>query len=348
MLTSDQLLDSYIPDVGIPVRDSSLLESGEAERVSSFHWHEPGYTGTIDYRIRQLSYSSILLLHTCPRKFELYKRRSTHKEEESIKSTITFSFGHIVGEGIQLIFQGVKWEDILWKMYLAWKPDLFVSDDKAKKSFWFALIALKKFQSIRTQGFLDGYELVYFDGKPACELSFCINLLDGFRLRGYVDVVLRNKTTGEVVVIECKTTGNKTVDPAQYRNSAQAIGYSVVLDTICPDVSSYKVIYIVYKSSDGEWIKFDFIKTYLMRAQWIREVLLDVDCIKMYEEAEIYPMHGESCFSFYKPCEYINTCTLNTSYLTKPCTEQEEDKEEYQFNISLVDLLNAQFQKVES
>jgi PD-(D/E)XK nuclease superfamily len=348
MLTVDDLLDSFVESPGIYTSDTVGLEVGDSETISTVSWREPGYEGAVDYRIRQLSYSSLLTLHSCPREFQLYKLRTTHREEESLKSTITFNFGHVVGEGIQLIFQELPWEDILWKLFLNWEPDLLVEDEKAGKSFFSALLALKKFKFIKDEGYLNDYELVYFHGKPACELSFAINLLDGFRLRGYVDLVLRHKLTGEVVVIECKTTGAKSLDPAIYKNSAQAIGYSVVLDHIVPDVSSYKVIYLVYKSSAGEWVKFDFIKTYLMRAQWIRELLMDVECIKMYEEAQIYPMRGESCFKFFRPCQYINSCTLSTQYLTKPCTPAEEDKVEYQFNINLVDLLNTQMQKVES
>lgn len=348
MLTIDDLLDSHIPDVGVSGLSETSLEPGNTNGVSGVSWQEPGYEGSIDYRVRQLSYSSLLTLHSCPREFQLYKLRSTHREEESLKSTITFNFGHVVGEGIQLIFQDLDWNDILWKLFNTWDVDLLAEDEKANKSFFSALVALKKFKFIKDEGYLNDYELVYFDGKPACELSFAVNLLDGFRLRGHVDLVLRHKITGEVVVIECKTTGAKALDPAIYKNSAQGIGYSVVLDHIVPDVSSYKVIYLVYKSSAGEWVKFDFVKTYLMRAQWIRELLLDVECIKMYEEAQIYPMRGESCFKFFRPCQYINSCTLSTQYLTKPCTEAEEDKVQYQFNINLVDLLNTQMQKVEA
>jgi hypothetical protein len=324
---------------------TNIEGTGNVSRVS---WREPGYEGTIDYRIRQLSYSSLLSLHSCPRKFQLYKLRTTHREEESLKSSITFSFGHIVGEGVQLIFQELAWEEILWKLFQTWSVDLFAEDEKAGKSFWLGLIALKRLYAIREEGYLNDYELVHFDGKAACELSFAINFPDGFRLRGFVDLVLRHKISGEVVVIECKTTGSKSLNPAIYKNSAQAIGYSIVLDTIAPDVSSYKVIYLVYQSSSKEWVKFDFIKTYQQRAQWIRELLLDIEMIKMYEEAQIYPMHGESCYSFFRECEYINSCNLSTEYLTKPCTADEEDKTKYQFDIQLIDLLNAQFGKVES
>jgi hypothetical protein len=68
----------------------------------------------------------------------------------------------------------------------------------------------------------------------------------------------------------------------------------------------------------------------------------------MYEEAGVYPMHGESCYTYFRECEYLNTCTLSTEALTKPCTPEEEDKVDYQITLSLSDLLEAQFNKVDS
>jgi hypothetical protein len=67
----------------------------------------------------------------------------------------------------------------------------------------------------------------------------------------------------------------------------------------------------------------------------------------MYEEAEVYPMHGESCYSFFRECEYLNVCQLSTGYLTKPCTPDQEDKTEYQINLTLDDLLTTQLAKAE-
>ena len=56
-------------------------------------------------------------------------------------------------------------------------------------------------------------------------------------------------------------------------------------------------------------------------------------------------MHGESCISFGRDCEYLQTCTLSTEYLTKPCTPEEEDTTEYQVVVSLGDLLDSQLSK---
>lgn len=322
-------------------------DAGSAEDIPREAWKEEGYEGEIDYRIRQLSYSSLLSLHTCPRKFQLYKLRSARADEDE-KSTITFAFGHVVGEGIQLVLEGLPKEKIIWKMFLGWHAGLFAEDPKNMKSFWDAIIAIERFIALKEQGFLDEYELAYYNGKPACELSFCINLPDGFRLRGFVDAVLVHKVSGKILILEVKTTNAANINPATYKNSAQAIGYSVVLDVLYPDLSSYDVLYLVYQTKTREYTSIPFMKTYLQRALWIRELLLDVEMIKLYAREEIYPMHGESCVQFFRDCEYLTTCTLGTNYLTKPCKPEEEDKTEYQINLGLIDLLEAQIRKAEN
>jgi hypothetical protein len=234
---------------------------------------------------------------------------------------------------------------VIFQAFLGWHTDLAAEDEKLKKSFYLAVIALQRFVSMRDEGFLDEYELVYHNGKPACELSFCVTFPDDFRLRGFVDAVLKHKHTGAVIVLECKTTGSATVNPATYKNSSQAIGYSVVLDVLFPDLSSYDVLYLVYQTKSQEYTCIPFTKSYMQRALWIRELLLDIETIKLYEEAEIYPQRGESCFSFFRECEYMQSCSLSTDFLTKPCTEKEIDSTEYQINLTLEDLITAQLAK---
>lgn len=346
MSTKEFDLDAFLSDSPMVSNNPSEHDIEGAGTVSGDNWHEPGYTGKIDYRIRQLSYSSLLNLHSCPRKFQLQKLRTTHRTEESLKSSITFSFGHVVGEGIALALDGKSESEVIFAMFLGWHTNsIYDHDERLDKSLWTAIIAIKRFFILRT-AILKDYELVYYQGKPATELSFSISFPDGFRLRGFVDAVLRHRTTGEVLVLECKTTGSRAVNPTTYKNSAQAIGYSIVLDHIYPELSSYKVLYLVYSTTAGEYFPIPFIKTYLQRALWIRELLLDIEMIKMYADAEIFPMRGESCVAFGRDCEYVNSCSLSTEHLTKPCSADQEDKTEYQVQISLADLLESQLGKI--
>jgi hypothetical protein len=351
MATPDFDIDSPVFDLGVGITDIEGLELGEAGSSANLAsgWREPGYEGEIDYRIRQLSYSSLLTLHSCPRKFQLYKLRTVHRSAEELKTTITFAFGHVVGDGIQKVFQGLSEREIIWDMFLGWHTELWNEDTKAQKSFAEAVLAIKKLIALRQQGFLEDYEVVSFNGQPACELSFRINLPGGFTFRGHVDAVLKNRETGEIIVLEVKTTGSATsVNPSTYKNSAQAVGYSVILDRIFPELSSYNVLYLVYHTKKREFEPLTFTKNYLQRALWIKQLLMDVWKIEMYEREGIYPMHGESCVTFMRDCEYINTCTLSTEYLAKPCTEKDQDKVEYSVELTMADLIQSQLEKVES
>ena len=304
----------------------------------------------IDPRIKQLSYSSLLTLHSCPRKYQLYKLNTPTEQPEDIPGSLTFAYGHCVGKGIQDILEHKSLNQTMWEAFIEWEVDLLHDNPRQNKSFWGALVALKQFHSMHSNGYLDGYELVQYKGKPATELSFVIHLPDGFKYRGFVDAVLQHKISGAVMVLEVKTTNATAVNPAQYKNSAQAIGYSIVLDALFPTLSAYEVLYLVYQTKSESYQQLPFEKSYYSRALWIRELLLDIECIKMYEETEIYPMHGESCYSFFRECEYLNICTLSTANITTPPSPTDVENinkqlSEFQIHVTLDDLIQAQLSK---
>lgn len=346
--SSELSLDDLLGSVSSVLIDNSGIAADGTIIPQGLPFEEPGYEGSIDYRIRQLSYSSLLTLHSCPRKYELYKKRAKSQDYGAAdnKSGITFDYGHIVGEGIQLVMQDMSLEQIYPRMLPLWNQDLWDINEKQNKSFWLALQAVKRFSLMRQAGFLEDYELVYYQGKPAVELSFCIVFPDGFRYRGHVDAVLKHKITGKIIVLECKTS-SIAVQAGTYKNSAQAIGYSIVLDAIFPSLSAYEVLYLIYHSKDCEYTVIPFPKTYHQRAVWIQELLLDIEMIKMYEEHAVYPMHGESCMDWGRECEYMQVCTLNTAHITKPMDASFVDHTEYQITLSLEDLLTTQLAKAE-
>jgi hypothetical protein len=304
----------------------------------------------IDPRIKLLSYSSLLTLHSCPRKFELYRKKATDDEmnaDAASNQNVTFAFGHIVGEGIQDVFDGVEEDAIIWKMFLGWHASLADNNPKQNKSFYLAVLAIQRLIALRRSGFLEEYELLQYNGRSAKELSFRIELPDGFFFRGSVDAVLRHKVTGKILVLECKTSSSTNLNPTTFKNSSQAVGYSVVLDVIAPDISNYEVLYLVYLTKDMSYEVLRFPKTYLQRAQWIQELMLDVEVISLYDRTGVYPMRGESCYSWFRDCEYLNQCTLSTDLITEPPTvESVTDTKVYDIQVSLADLIEAQMKKV--
>ena len=262
---------------------------------------------------------------------------------------LTFSFGHVVGDGVQRIMAGESLDSVIFQMFLDWHADLADINEKQNKSFYLAVAAVMKFENMRTFGFLEGWEVLQYNGKPACELAFTISFPDGFKMRGSVDVVLRHIESGKVMILELKTSSSTNLNPTTYKNSAQGIGYSVILDVICPDIASYDVLYLVYLTKDMEYEQLTFPKTYLQRAVWIQELLLDIETIKLYESTGVYPMRGESCNSFFRDCEYLNQCTLSTKLITTPyCAEDHQDNKVYDVTLTLMDLINRQMVSTES
>ena len=312
-------------------------------------------TLSIDPRIKNLSYSGFQNLHACPRRFQLDKLNAAVEKSESQSESLTFLYGHIVGEGIQDIFLGLSEPQVIFNAFLHWKLDLFDANDKQNKSFWTALTAIQQFYRIAKTGAFKDYELVYYNEIPAIEFAFRVDLGDGFYLRGFVDVILRHIPTKKIVVLEIKTSSAVNLNPATYKNSSQALGYSVVLDKLFPLLSSYEVIYFVWLTKKLTYERFDFTKSYVQRALWIREILLEKEKILLYENAGVYPMHGESCFDFYRECQYLNICTMSTSRLIKPLDaltledleKLKEDDGRYMIELTVQDLIDVQLKKSE-
>ncbi len=303
----------------------------------------------MDARLQQLSYSSRLTLHSCPRKYQLYKLNAAVPEDDD-PTSVTFAFGHTVGAGIQEYLVSGDSNKALMAAYLTWAPDLFAENTKQVKSFWLAVAAIQRFISLCNNGFLKDWQVATFDGQPAVELGFKITLPGGFIYIGFADVVLVHKVTGEVMVLELKTTSATNVVAAMYKNSAQAIGYSIVLDAVIPGLSAYTVKYLIYKTKSFDYEVMDFGKSYLQRALWIKELLLDIERVARYAEDDIFPMHGESCNSFFRECEYFGVCTMATPLVTEPFTTELADQlskklNGIQISVHISDLIQAQLDK---
>lgn len=277
----------------------------------------------IDLRLRNLSYSSLNLLHSCPRKYELTKLQSIDSYQEDIDTQITFAFGHAVGDGIALILAGYDLDEVIWRVFLNWPLDTTWQHSKSRKSLSLAIVALQKFNSLKYEILdIENWEVLIFNGKPAIELSLKLNFPGNFYYRGYIDIVLQHKLTKKVLVVECKTTAAKSLSEAQYQNSNQATGYAVILDHIFPRLTDYEVLYLVYQSEYMEYHPFRFNKGMQRKAQWIAEVLLDIEMIKKYNEYGIYPTHGDHCVGYNKVCRFFDLCHMSNTYLTKPLTEE--------------------------
>ena len=321
--------------------------------------------------LRRVSYSGLCSLHSCPRRFFLNKCVNSMASSDDIDMTdlsqvlsekldmearkvetqqfksVTFAYGHAVGAGVQAVLARKDWDEVVFEMFMQWGAPLWADDTKRNKSFAQAVIAVEGFASLRTIDFdIDDWELVILDsGRPATELSFLIELPNGASYIGFIDAVIRNRYTGEIAVLECKTTGKREVNAAMYCNSNQAVGYAVVLDKAFGAMSSYNVIYTPYLTMCDRWEVFQFPKTALQRATWIANTMTDIAFIDSCLANGHFPTYGEACQTWGESCKYLHTCLDDYS---KFYVDDVHRVTEFDYVITADELIAAQQERMES
>jgi len=287
-----------------------------------------------------LSYSFLQSLHTCERKFQLDHLLAGSVEEHSS----TFSFGHAFGIGVAsyLVHQ-----DPNKAIFLAWLAYWPVIEDEKKN--WAKCYCALQAAFSRLDDLLQDYEIVSFDGKPAVELAFKLNIDAVYYFAGHIDVVIKNKWTGLYYVFECKHTGLLLHDIAPlYKNSSQALGYSIALDRIVGEEQShYGVLYFVAQlakdySCTIHVLPYD--KTLLDRLNWFVTLGLDVKHLKEMAVLGIYPQRGGNCLQYNKPCKHFGTCGLMG--MDQP-RKIEADTAVYDFEYDLDELIESHLARLE-
>ena len=311
-------------------------------------------TDGIHPNLKKLSHSSKVLLHKCPRKYQLYKLASPEVKDDD--GDFHTDFGHAVGYGVQKFLECGNLNDTFFEMFLRWKGDIMDDEgEKKKKTFWYAMIAVEKFAE-QIEELLEGYELYWYGEDPilpATELGFSIDLGNGFADRGRLDAALRHRVTGKFATLEVKTTATGNVNEAVYRNSNQGIGYSLVLDALAssidlPQDQTFDVMYLVYTSANMEWIQFKFPYTHTRRAIWLADTLTDVQHIAEYAERGHFPARGESCFDYFKQCKWFGVCDLSDDVLIGKNPKVILDKpDDYPLVFTVDDIINSQIARHE-
>ena len=318
MLSADEFLDAELaspPD--------SLSEIGTVDSGGSFAALQASKTSKKNYRdayiyINVTSNSQANLLSECARKFQISKSPS-HQIPEGIFN-IDFVYGHSVGAGVQTYLStGSKSQALLASM-LAWNIDLDAdSGVKKGKNSALATLAVEKFILFWEAGFGQDWEVAIFNGKPASELTFWIDFENGYYHAGHIDIVLRHRTTKVLMVLEIKTTSIRTIDEAQYGNSGQALGYSLIVDRIAESeilAATYDVLYLAYSSTQREWCPFLFKKNRTQRIEWLQSRLLDHASIGTYRKLQYFPKNGNSCWSFSSRCPHYGMCDMKAMQRT--------------------------------
>ena len=289
----------------------------------------------------RLSNSSLDVLHECERKWQLERLLVDPSVREENEHTV---FGRAYGAGIANYLVHQNTDLALYTAWLNYFPEM-ESDNKNQALCVIAL--LSAFPKLDT--LLMEYEVVSFNGKPAVELSFRLNINEHYYFVGYIDVVLRNRISGVHIVVDAKSTGLQLyeLDPL-YKNSGQTIGYSIALDRVAGEpLASYSVGYIVAQINARSYTvktqTFFYNKTILDRLQWFMSLGMDVAHLEQMAELDFYPKRGTSCLKYNRPCRYFGLCGLHSSDVLK---KREEDVIEYDFVYDLNELIEDHVKRI--
>ena len=307
-LTATNILDSFLATAPGTNTSTKVLKDNYSQLVAH---------GNLS------SYSMQSVLHACPRKYQIKKLQAATGASDRIQS-VTFSFGHAVGAGVAeydaAIGRGESVEQAqgaaIWAAFLAWDIDLLEIETKGTyadgsgkptgKSFAGAIWAIEKYAVfVDEETNLRDYETVKI------EANIAIDFEDVHWYTGHIDELLQHKETGSFLVKENKTTGLRSIAPAMYSNSDQALSYAVVIDML--GGNEFEVLYTIYSSSMQEWIQHRFVKSAVKKASWLQDQLLMHQQLDSYAELDFFPMRGASCFDFMRPCEYYGKCELDPS-----------------------------------
>lgn len=328
-----------------PLDPLAILDSLEIQNSSSITAGKTAnkkYNNLLKY-LNVTSYSQLQVFYRCPRKFQMAKERAAFHAASSDFDTVEnvdFAFGHAVGAGIQNFMIHKDLNKALFNATLAWTIDFDGEIKKKKKSLTSAMIAVEKFVYGVVDGELGDWELLYLpNSKPAVETAVELDCGNGFKHYLHMDLALRNKYTKKIAVVDCKTTGLDGAEEAMYANSPQALSYAIPLEAALPEeLVDYDVMYAVYSSSAREWSVLTFTKSVLDQAEYIKDLLLTQDQIKMYADLGFFPKRGDACFDYFRRCEFFGECNL-TADQPLPTLEVDKSAETVDYSVSLDDVI---------
>lgn len=299
----------------------------------------------------RLSYSTLNLLNTCERKFQLEKLLDPFSEITETETSPKFIMGHAFEAGCVEYFLSQNEQTAIFKAWMRWHSytecDGYTFPQDPVRSFYICHTFLKK-AFITISDLLMDHEIAIFHGKPAIQLSFRINIDKTYYYVGYVDIILRNIYTKKYSVWDFKTTSLNLHDLSPiYLNSVQLVSYSTILDAIVgEEYTSYDVSYFVasIKSAEKTVKIYTFEKSLKDRLDFFITLGFDISRMEQMKTLGIYPKREKGCYSFNQPCFYLGVCSLH-SIDTKQKTE-EEDTTEYQFVFEMDDLIQSHVSRI--
>lgn len=273
---------------------------------------------------------------SCPRRFEFLHSfmRAADRVENKYAADVGTAVHEAVQEWQRKLFHGASNNEAIEAgeytliRFWPWKREMEMLASgtlKTKRNMGNAILLFDEI--VKFDEFWNFWELVEIDNfGPAIEVPWRIThrslgtVKNGwgedcyFVTQGKIDFLLRHKQTGEVRVIDLKTTEKKThVHDAMFRYSGQAGQYGLVLNHVLGldwKRDGLNVCYLMLGFDEYESIVYP--KVYHLPPDEVQDAIdLKVERLmrmRSYANAEHWPRRGHGCEFFSVPCGFLDIC----------------------------------------
>ena len=264
---------------------------------------------------KTISHSGRQMWGTCPRKFQLSKTKTYYKRDR--QSSKAMSFGKAFGTGLQSLLAGDSLETALIKSALD-HDKVFAFDKEsitAGESLAHVHEAMMAFYHGQLPALRDDWEVLDIEGLYGVELGFLIQYQNGTLERGFIDLVIQNKHTQEVVVLEVKTSGALSVGTdADWMNSAQGTMYVIVVQYLLAAHNIHvnsRVLYIEYNKKHKQYTIFPFEKPAREQLEFLVSCHYDVEARSTLFGTGTKLFKTGKCVSYKRQCEFFGVCDIS-------------------------------------
>lgn len=265
-----------------------------------------------------LSNSSLGILNTCARKFELRKVYGHARNER--EDTVATGSGHALHAGIQNYWTTRDREAATAAFLLRYPAHLQQShnSDRSLQACYSTLLEMME------HPFDARYKLACIEHndetRAAVEVPFRIQFpgVSAFPDRyvpffydGYIDAILLDTLMQEYVVCDVKTTRKWRQDySTMFQRDPQCLPYAYVLQkALNQPTDSLRVLYMVayIDAMAPRVFSYEFPKTAEDIQQWAFTTAFDISMTRQYASLGFFPRRGSQCDT-YGICEYNDVC----------------------------------------
>lgn len=271
-----------------------------------------------------LSFSKLSKLYTCPRRFLI--EELNHNTQ--VDTSFDMAYGSAFGAGVQELFRSGDLESAIVYAFATWDHDEFNSETRYKndKWLWACLWSIEQFYETEFQSLIQDYELASVNGVEGIEPLVYVRFgspgqKSSYAYQLHIDLILRNRHTGGLVIGEIKTSGMSQQE-ANWGNSDQTDGYYAILEYLAElhgEPFDPEIIYIVQQTGkqlkpdeNFGFVTFRFSKSKNTSMDFIMRILSDIQTIELYLENEFFPKRGSSCVAWNRVCRHYGICDFES------------------------------------